>query len=201
MGKNFIYWLLLVFIALSHNAFANQQIETYLNNIKSFEAKFQQIDANGKSASGMLYIQKPGKIKWEYHTPKRIVVVGNNNNDRFVYCDYELEEVSYISSKSTLLHFLSKEALKLDTDLKILDYRQPNGELLLTVAEKSPDKQINVSSITLFFTSSPVQLYKLEVLDTQENVIEITLSNIKVNKSIDPNTFIFKNPNFLKPLY
>src|SRR5690554_5782401 len=57
-----------------------QRVEDYLNSIKTLDARFQQVDSNNKRASGRIYIQKPGKLRFEYDPPTPVLIVANGRH-------------------------------------------------------------------------------------------------------------------------
>ena len=59
---------------------ALQRVEDYLNSISTLNARFQQVDSNNKRASGRIYIQKPGKLRFEYDPPTPVLIVANGRH-------------------------------------------------------------------------------------------------------------------------
>src|SRR6185312_1386722 len=56
-------------------------LQRYLDSLSSFEATFHQevTDSRGKAtqASGRLYLQKPGRFRWDYLKPDKQVIVSD----------------------------------------------------------------------------------------------------------------------------
>src|ERR1051326_1487544 len=48
-----------------------------LNAIHSFKAEFVQNDPNGAVEQGEVYVQKPGKMRFEYRPPSALTVVSD----------------------------------------------------------------------------------------------------------------------------
>src|SRR5262245_54921575 len=127
--------ILLIFIPTLTKAAPNyREVEDYLNSIRTFKADFKQYGADSVIRTGTFYLSKPGNVKWEYLETKKVVIVGNGN--LIVYCDYELEEVSYVSSKSVLAHFLSKNTIDLAKDITIEKYVKGEQYSELTVYDR-----------------------------------------------------------------
>jgi outer membrane lipoprotein carrier protein len=76
---------------------AAAELERYLAGIKSFEADFVQTlrDSRGQQrdeARGRLYLEKPGRFRWEYREPSEQLIVSDGRN---VWLhDVELEQVT-----------------------------------------------------------------------------------------------------------
>ena len=53
-------------------------IEAYLNSVQTLKAKFIQINNDGSQSSGMIWLEKPGKLRFEYDEPSSLLVVSNS---------------------------------------------------------------------------------------------------------------------------
>lgn len=177
------------------------QVQDYLNSVNTFSANFKQYGSDGKVKEGRFLLAKPGRVKWEYLSPKKVVIIGNGKN--IVYYDYELEEASHMSTKSVLAHFLSKEKLNLNKDVKVEKFSSGKNYSLLVVTEKRKKTQeSHIKQLTLKFEhvaakqDSTIKLIEVDVVDHNGQEVEIVFSNVKVNINIDKSEFVFKNPNF-----
>ncbi|HKA99589.1 MAG TPA: outer membrane lipoprotein carrier protein LolA, partial [Methyloceanibacter sp.] len=45
---------------------ALERINAYFNNITNLQGSFEQVDATNKQSSGRFYVQRPGKIRFDY---------------------------------------------------------------------------------------------------------------------------------------
>ena len=50
---------------------AIQRINAYLNSYQSLRGDFLQTSPKGRSTRGVMNIQKPGKLRFEYEAPKK----------------------------------------------------------------------------------------------------------------------------------
>src|ERR1041385_6265339 len=53
------------------------RISAALNDVRSLKGEFVQVDPNGQIEQGELYIQKPGKMRFEYQQPSAMLVVSD----------------------------------------------------------------------------------------------------------------------------
>ena len=50
-------------------------LSSYLDGLRTVEAKFTQINADGSLSTGSLYIKRPGRIRFEYDPPNDALVL------------------------------------------------------------------------------------------------------------------------------
>ncbi|WP_323007547.1 outer membrane lipoprotein carrier protein LolA [Pseudorhodobacter sp.] len=54
-----------------------KELSRYLNSLTTAEAEFTQINSDGSISTGKLYIQRPGRARFEYNPPdKNLVLAG-----------------------------------------------------------------------------------------------------------------------------
>ncbi|CUH51029.1 LolA family protein [Shimia marina] len=56
-----------------------QALSDYLNSLKTVEAEFIQVSDDGSVQTGTLFIQRPGKMRFEYDPPQKSLVLASNN--------------------------------------------------------------------------------------------------------------------------
>jgi hypothetical protein len=76
----FIRVLLLLGFALPACAGQNDsallsRIDAYLNSYPRLQAQFIQTAPGGEISEGMLYLERPGKMRWEYAPPSPVLLV------------------------------------------------------------------------------------------------------------------------------
>ncbi len=110
-----------------------QKIEQYLNNITTLTAPFEQEDSTGGKASGIFYLARPGRLRWDYEPPTPILIVAKGS--LVAYYDKELDEVSHVSLDDTLAGFLTRKNISFGDDgVKIAGFEKKNGEILIIPA-------------------------------------------------------------------
>lgn len=55
-------------------------IDAYLRSLRSAEGAFRQTNPNGSVQTGRFYLAKPGRIRFEYDTPKGAMVIADGVN-------------------------------------------------------------------------------------------------------------------------
>lgn len=81
------------------------QVDQYLSGLKTWSADFEQSinDAQGKTtrrASGHLYLQKPGKFRWDYRAPGEQMVLADGT--KLWFYDKDLAQANVRALDATL---------------------------------------------------------------------------------------------------
>ena len=165
-----------------------KRIETYLGNIKTMQALFQQTNPDGSTAEGELYLSRPGKLRFEYQPPVQLLIVSDGN---FVAVnDLELKNVQFFPVDSTPVWFLLREAIKLSGDVTVTRFeRGPKSLRITCVQTKDP----NAGAITLVFQDDPLVLKQWIVLDPQHRLTTVALVDPRQGVDMKPEMFYLPN--------
>lgn len=166
------------------------RLEEYLNRLTTIVADFTQVAPDGSLSSGKFYLQRPGKMRWQYDPPTPILMIARN--DAVVFYDYELEQVSHIPVDSTLATFLAKEKIDLHNPaLSVDSVNMYPGVLRIILSQTGKPEQ---GSLTLEFADHPLQLKNMVVTDAQQQVTTVSLNNAQFGKKLDKSLFVFDDP-------
>ena len=165
-------------------------VERYLNGIDTLEARFSQIAPNGELATGKVYIQRPGRLRFDYDPPSQIRLVAPGDW-RLVFYDASIQQVNVIPISQTPLGILLDSEIALDADVEVTDIQRAGDELALTLVRKDADDQ---GSVTLVFGERPLALRRWTVVDPQGLVTHILLENVETGGALDPELFRWRDP-------
>lgn len=166
-----------------------QRIQGYLNDIKTMSARFEQFTQEGDMAKGRVFMQRPGKMRFEYDPPSPILLIATG--EVVIYVDNSLKHVTYLPTESTPAWFLLRDRITLEGDVTVTRFEHENSVLRITVVETAhPDN----GSLTLIFSDRPLELKQWTVLDQQGKRVTVTLSEQHSNVPIDPHRFMFVDP-------
>jgi outer membrane lipoprotein-sorting protein len=171
-----------------------QRVRAYLNGITTLEARFQQINPDGGLATGRLYIQRPGKMRFDYDPPSKVLLVATDW--RLVFWDGSIEQQNVIPISETPLGFLLGESVEIGDAYEIVDVARQAGEIELTVIRKGAADQ---GQVRLTFSEAPFELRRWTVKDAQGLTTEVVLSDIAKGKPLDPELFRWRNPRVFGP--
>ena len=165
-----------------------EKVETYLNSIRSLEARFVQTTSNGGASEGKFYVKKPRQIRMEYNEPVSILIVGDGNY--VVYNDKELDQVTHIDYEDIPATIILAEDIKIDgKKIRVVDFYKDAGSTSVTIKHQNSD----VSPITLVFSNDPFELKQWKIIDPQSVEITVSLYDTKVDGDLSKDLFKFKN--------
>ena len=165
-----------------------QQIENYLNTIKTMKASFVQTASNGNTAEGILFVEKPNKIRMEYAEPTNVLIVGNG--DYIVYNDKDLDQITNIDYEDIPASLILANNIKIDgKQIEVSNYYEDAGSTVVTL--RYPEKP-EIMPITLTFTNSPFALRQWSIVDPQSVEVIVSLYNNETDIALDEDLFKFK---------
>ena len=172
------------------------RIEKYLNGLESAQARFVQTTHDGTQLVGTFYLQRPGKLRFEYDPPIEDFVVADGF---FIYFyDSQLEEQTNAPIGQTLADFLLRANIELSDDIGIEDIRR-GGDFLQVELVQAADPE--AGSLTLGFSENPMTLKKWRIVDAQGLITEIELFYLKTDIIHPRNLFGYTDPKRGQPHY
>jgi outer membrane lipoprotein-sorting protein len=166
-----------------------QKITDYLNGIRTMTARFTQYSENGGVAEGQLYLERPGRMRFEYDPPTPILLVADGNF--VIYFDKSLQQTSYLPIGSTPAWFLLRNDIRLGGDVTVVGYEHTPGAIRVTLVQtKEPDS----GAVTLTFSDRPLELKQWSLVDAQGKRTTVALTDMKLGVPLDKKLFVFKEP-------
>jgi outer membrane lipoprotein-sorting protein len=162
-----------------------ERANSYFNNITSLAGDFVQIGGDGRRLTGKLFLQRPGKIRFEYDAPATLEVVADGSS--VAVRDRKLATQDLYSIGQTPLKFLLRERIDLGRDLKITEVAPENDGVRVAVEDKSTLG--GTSKITLYFDKDLRDLTRWRIIDPQGFQTTVSLANLERNPRIEQALF------------
>ncbi len=160
----------------------------YLQGLGSAQGRFVQTDARGQVSQGTFYLQRPGKIRFEYDPPAPLIVVADGYNVT-VY-DKRLNTFNAYPLNLTPLHVFLAKTIRLDQGAVVDQVtRTPTG-FELTAHD---GKNARAGSIRLGFAEKPMRLTEWTITDASGRRTSVQITAMKPAGPFDPKTFVISN--------
>jgi len=177
------------------NAADVARIEAYLNNLHSLRANFVQINPDGSTVTGKLYLKRPDKMRLDYDPPSKLLIVANGWD--VAYQDGKLKQVNHVFTSQTPLGFLLSKHIRLSGDVTVTNLEHRRGEIQVTLVQTDEPNQ---GSIMLAFAEQPLELRHWTLIDSQGYATHVLLEQVETDVALDSDLFVFRDPQFYPEL-
>ena len=177
-------------IAQSYDPNIVRALNQYLNGITTMQGDFVQQSADGRTAEGLFYLRRPGRLRFEYFDPYPTTVIADGTWAGIMNRD--LNKTDRIPLSRTPLYLLLRDNVDLGAEGAIQSVERAPGVVRARAIDPSNP---NDGSITMIFGSNPVELQKWIITDAQNRSSVITLRNVRSGLSIDPRKFLIEDLN------
>jgi outer membrane lipoprotein-sorting protein len=164
---------------------AVQKANAYFNAATNMTGDFVQIGPDGNRSEGKIYVQRPGKLRFEYAPPATLEVVADGLSVAVHDRKTATKDVYFISQ--TPLKFLLKDQIDLSRDAKIIDVKSEPDAISILVEDKATFG--GTSQIKLIFDPATFTLKQWQVTDPQGYETLVSLFNVDLSKKPDPSLF------------
>jgi outer membrane lipoprotein-sorting protein len=171
-----------------------RNVETYLNGLHTLKAKFLQIGPDGATSTGTVWLDRPGRMRFEYDPPSPLLLVAGHG--MLVFRDNKLDQTTNTPMEQTPLGLLLRDRITLSGDVTVTDFQHPPGLLQLTVVKTASPGD---GSLTLVMNANPMALDGWSVVDAQGRETRVRLSQATLGGDFDPNLFVFVDPHASDP--
>jgi outer membrane lipoprotein-sorting protein len=163
-----------------------ERANAYFNGLTTLVANFVQVGGDGRRLTGTLYIQRPGKLRFEYDPPATIEVIADGSS--VAVRDRKLVTQDLYTVSQTPLKFLLRDRIELGRDIKVIG-AAPDPEGVRVSLEDSSTLG-GTSKIALFFDASVETLTKWRIVDPQGFQTTVALSNAERGRRVDNKLFV-----------
>jgi outer membrane lipoprotein-sorting protein len=152
-----------------------QRVEAYLNGLKTLKAHFFQVAQDGGTSEGTAWLERPGRMRFQYDPPAPFLLLASSGV--LTFHDGSLGQDSNIPLSRTPLGILLADNVKLAGAVTVTAIQREPGQLQLTLIRSASPGD---GSLTLIFTEDPMTLRQWTVVDAQQRVTHVTLSNVQL---------------------
>ncbi|MEJ1978472.1 MAG: outer membrane lipoprotein carrier protein LolA [Acetobacteraceae bacterium] len=169
------------------------RVEAYLNTIHTLKARFEQIAPDGQPSGGQAWLERPGRMRFQYDPPSPFLLVAGYG--LLVFHDAQLQQTSNIPLGRTPLGLLLQDNLRLSGDITVTRVTRFPGQLQVTLLRTGSPSD---GTLTLIFADNPLALRSWTVVDAQRRETRVTLYDVVLGGTFDSKLFTFIDPRFFQ---
>jgi outer membrane lipoprotein-sorting protein len=161
------------------------RVSSYLSNLRTLVGDFVQVGPDGSKSEGQLYLQKPGRVRFEYAPPSPIELVADGQS--VVVRDRKLATQDLYPLGQTPLRFLLADRIDLMRDTHVVGVYTDN--IFTTVVIEEKKTLGGTHKLMLMFGAQDLQLKQWTVTDPQGFDTTVAVYNLDTTKQPDPGLF------------
>lgn len=172
------------------------RVSAYLSSLQSLTGNFVQVGPDGSRTTGEFFIQKPGKVRFEYDPPSRIAIVADGSS--VIVRDTKLATQDLFPLSQTPLRFLLSDRIDLLRDTNLVRVTSDDNYISVAIEESQP--LIGKSRLLLMIGARDFQLKQWTVTDPQGYDTTVAVYNLDPSRKLDPGLFridynTYRTPN------
>lgn len=156
----------------------------YLDGLGEAKGQFVQTDARGNVSHGELYLQRPGKARFDYAAPASLLVIADGQ--MVFVIDGRLQTVNRYLQGSTPLALFLQRHVRLDQKVVVSKVERVPGGFRLTAHDGRHQAR---GQITLTFWDNPMMLKQWSIVDAEGARTTVDITDLQPASGLDPRLF------------
>ncbi len=161
------------------------KVSSYLSNIRQLHGSFVQVAPDGGKSEGEFFLQKPGKVRFDYNPPSPIELIADGSS--VVVRDRKLATQDLYPLSQTPLRFLLADRIDLLRDTNLIGVYA--DDVFVTVVIEERQILGGTHKVMLMFGAQDLQLRQWTVTDPQGYDTTVAVYNLDAKITPDPNMF------------
>jgi outer membrane lipoprotein-sorting protein len=162
------------------------RISLYLSSMQTMVGNFVQVGPDGGKTQGTFYIQKPGKVRFEYNPPTPIDIIADGSS--VVVRDRNLATQDLYPLSQTPLRYLLADRIDVLRDTDVVSVASDDTFVTVVIEEKQ--LVVGTSRLMIMFDAKDLALKQWTVTDPQGLDTTVAVFNLDATKKPDPNLFV-----------
>ena len=162
------------------------RVSAYLSSVQTMVGKFVQVGPDGGRTEGIFYIQKPGRVRFEYNPPSPIDIVADGSS--VVVRDRKLATQDLYPLSQTPLRYLLADRVDLLRDTDVVSVTSDNSFVTVVIEQKQ--LLVGTDRLMMMFDAKDLMLKQWTVTDPQGFDTTVAVYNLDSTKKPDPNLFV-----------
>ncbi|WP_170398249.1 LolA family protein [Ruegeria arenilitoris] len=161
------------------------QISNYLNGLNTVETTFTQVNDDGSLSTGKLWMQRPGKMRFEYDPPNSAVVLANTGTVQIFDPKSNQPPEQYPLNRTPLSLVLARNVNLGQANMVVAHNFDGTATVVTAQDPKNPDS----GRIELMFTDNPVELRKWVIHDNAGTKTTVLLGQLDTDSNLSRDLF------------
>jgi outer membrane lipoprotein-sorting protein len=161
------------------------RISNYLSGMRQVVGRFVQVGPDGRKTTGDLFLQKPGKLRFEYDDPSPVQLIADGTS--LVVRDRRLATQDLYPLGQTPLRFLLADKVDLLRDTNVVGVY--SDDVFSTVVIEEKQTLGGKHKLMLMFDAKDLTLKQWTVTDPQGFDTTVAIYNLDMTKKPDPALF------------
>lgn len=169
------------------------RVSHYLSSIQTLVGNFVQVAPDGTRTDGTFYIQKPGKVRFEYNPPSPTEVIADGSSVAVRNRALNTQDLWPLSQ--TPLRYLLAGHIDLLHDTDVVSVSSDDKYVTVVIEEKQV--MVGTSRLMIMFDAKDLTLRQWTVTDPQGLQTTVAVYNLNANEKPDPTLFVInyqRNP-------
>ncbi len=162
---------------------AAQKIADHFSSVKTMMGEFVQFGPRGEQTGGKFFIQRPGKLRFNYEKPSPMRVIADGKN--VVIGNMKLKTWDLYPLSKTPLSLLLSDKIDLGNQL-VRDVKEEADLTTIVLGDKTI---FGDSTITLMFDPKTYDLRQWTITDMQAKDTSVMIFNVQTGVDLDPSVF------------
>jgi len=167
------------------------KVSSYLSSVQTLVGDFVQVGPDGRRTEGQFFIQKPGKVRFEYNPPSPVEVIADGKS--VVVRDRNLDTQQLWPLSQTPLRFLLSDSIDLMRDTNLVSVSA--DDTYITVVIEESHTLVGTSRLMMMVGAKDFQLRQWTVTDPQGFDTTVAVYNLNTTKKPDPDLFTIVYPD------
>lgn len=160
-------------------------LSAYLNDLRTASGDFTQINADSTISTGTIYINRPGRIRFEYAPPDETLVLASAGSVAIFDPKSNTGPETYPLARTPLSIILA-DRVDLGQARMVTGHNYDGTATTVTAQDPQHPEYGNIQ---LVFTGNPIQLRQWVINDDAGNSTTVVLGDLRLGQSIASRMF------------
>ena len=161
-------------------------ISRHLNGIRTATADFTQVNDDGSLSTGTLYIKRPGRMRFEYNPPEKLLVMVGGSQVGIFDGRSNLKKAERYPLKRTPLNLILERNVNLAQRNMVVGHDFDGTATIVTAQDP---KHPEYGTIQLKFTANPLELRQWIIRDGQGATTTVILGQMELGAELPSTLF------------